>query len=333
MTDAPGLNIIELVEKFQRALASKDAATLARLIDAYMGAYDNLRGKVEALALKLEQTGALSQGELVKLAQYKSLIDGVEREVTKYSVYLETELSATAKQAIALAGQNVNTILAELVAGDKRLVAYIQSLNPRVVETLLAFLSPEGELFRRLSGYGAEAARRISQAIIEHVTLGRNPKVLAASLVRDKLGMTLTDALRTARTVQLWSYREATRANYIANNKIVTGWIWFAHLPSACPACVAKHGTFHTVDERLDDHYSGRCAMLPQTILNPDFTIQTGEEWFSQQPEAMQKQILGKGKYEAWKAGKFNFADIAVHTDDAVYGSMNVEAALKDLVK
>jgi len=333
MSEQPLPNIIQLTEQFQAALAAKDAATLQRLVNAYTDMYSRLKVNIENLAMKIELAGGeMTFGQIQRLTQYKDLMTQIERQVTDYSGFLKTELSTAAKNSIATAGSDAKIMLAELLGGDARIVARIQSLDPRVVENLLAYLSPEGELFNRLSNYGAEAAIRASQSIVTSVGLGRGPLVLGAEL-RKVLGMTLTDALRTARTVQLTSYRESTRANYIANSNVVKGWIWHAKLDGlTCASCVAQHGTRHELSERLDDHYNGRCAMIPVTITNPNPDIQTGEAWFKEQDEATQRKILGPGKYDAWKAGKFELMDVSQQRPDAVYGTMRTAAPLKDLV-
>ena len=73
--------------------------------------------------------------------------------------------------------------------------------------------------------------------------------------------------------------------------------------------------------------------MLPVTILNPTGAgVERGEVWFNSRPEAEQRQILGSGKYDAWKAGKFGFEQLSKHTDDVAFGKMWVETPLKELV-
>jgi hypothetical protein len=58
----------------------------------------------------------------------------------------------------------------------------------------------------------------------------------------------------------------------------------------------------------------------------------SGEEWFNAQSEATQRDMLGPGKYEAWKDGKFEFGDLSKTVDDPVYGPMRQEATLKELM-
>jgi hypothetical protein len=197
---------------------------------------------------------------------------------------------------------------------------------------LLGFLSPNGTLYERIGKLAETNAQNVAEKILEGVSLGYNPKKIAG-IIRDELGGGLTDALRMTRTVQLWSYREATRANYINNSDVIEGWIWYADLPGEpCMACIAEHGSFHTLDETLDDHYNGRCTMIPVVAGMPGIVDQTGEDWFNELPESQQRGLMGDSKYEAWKENKFEFGQLATKHSDDVYGQMTTETALKDLL-
>jgi SPP1 gp7 family putative phage head morphogenesis protein len=168
--------------------------------------------------------------------------------------------------------------------------------------------------------------------MLEGITLGYNPKKIARAF-QESYGRGLTDALRMVRTAQLYSYREASRASYTANSDVVEGWIWSATLDGlTCMSCVAQHGTVHSMDERLNGHHNCRCAMVPKVILFPSAISEVGEGWFAKQPEAVQRKMMGPGKYEAWKAGKFDLSQLSIEREDKVYGAMRGEAALKDLL-
>jgi hypothetical protein len=91
------------------------------------------------------------------------------------------------------------------------------------------------------------------------------------------------------------------------------------------------HGIIHGLDETLNDHHNGLCAMLPYLGgRNP--VTQGGETWFSNLDKATQIKMMGQSKWDAWTAGKFQFADITGTHDDPVYGSMRIERSLKDLL-
>ena len=316
--------IIDLAKQFRDRLLKLDEQAMGRLVSSYQGLYSRLKDKIDLFLLAYGQLEDPTRSQIAKLARYGELIRAIEDELTRYSAYAQVEISNGARLAIEQAIANSAAYLK--VYG----ITAPQTVPAQAIETMLGFLQPDGVMFQRLSRLAGTYAQEIADAILEGVGLGYNP-VKVAKLIENSLGMGLTDALRWARTSQLYAYREATRANYIANSDVVQKWVWWAELDGeTCASCIAMHGTLHDLDEVLDDHYNGRCAMLPYT---GDIPIQeTGEDWFNKQDEATQKQIMGDAKYEAWKEGKFEFGQLSSeHTDD-VYGLMRGETPLKDLI-
>jgi len=186
--------------------------------------------------------------------------------------------------------------------------------------------------------YGAYHADSIAQALKDLITntlsTGQGQSLIANIMRQAELIITnaLADAIRLVRTSLLYSYREATRLNYSANG--VTQWQWLAQLDDrVCMSCVVMHGTIHSIDETLNDHHNGRCAMIP--IVDGELLVEenAGQTWFNGLGQTQQKAMMGKGRYEAWKAGNFELPAISTFYDDAVYGQMRREASLKDLVK
>jgi len=325
MTD----DVLALAEQFRRALVSNDIAAERRLIAAYQGLYARVRDLADALVLEIAKDENMTPAQVRRMERYGRLLKTVEGELTDYGAFVKTEMSVAAREAIRVGEANARALVA-IAFGDKQLAAKFNVLNTAVIEELLGFLSPEGELYKRLGGLPAYTADQVANAILEGVGLGKNPKTIARGLT-DAFGMGLTDSMRMMRTVQIYSYREANRASYIANGDVVQKWIWYADLRQACPSCIAMHGTVHDLSERLNDHHNGHCAMLPLVIgaKNP---IAPGEDWFTQQPEAYQRQLLGKSKFEAWKGGAFQFGDLVDTHNDAVYGEMRSVAPLWKLL-
>jgi hypothetical protein len=339
--------MIDLAEKLRADLLKRDAAAMKRVVEAYQQIYSRVELEVENLVNKiLASGGEMTKGQIQRLAQYKQLLETVEAEVDDFGVWYKMNTRAEAVGLITKAGQDAKLLISEAVAGDARITATIQSINPKVIESLLGFLDSNGELWKYWSKgeAGTEAAARIAQVITENIGLGKNPAAYKTALAKaldpkawqnkiaEAMGKSLTSALRTSRTVQLWSYREANRANYQANSHVVKGWQWFAELDGACMACIVMHGTIHTLDESLDDHWNGRCAALPITIFSDTNEIQTGEAWFKEQTPERQEELLGPGKYEAWKEGKYELSQVARHTEDNTFGRMLNITPLKDLV-
>ena len=326
MTDT----VIELAEKFKTALSRNDLGAQRRLITAYKGLWATIKEKVDTLVLAISATDDITPAQVQRLKYYGTLLDGIREELGRYSAYSQVEMSTAAREAIRL-GEGNARILTAASLGDTAIASRLNRINPVAIEKLLGFLTPGGELFKRLNGMPNYTADQVANAIVEGVGLGKNPAAIAKAITKS-MGMALTDSMRTTRTVQLWAYREANRASYLANNDVVQGWIWYADVAKACPACLAMHGTVHEHSETLDDHHNGGCAMLP-LVIGAKNDIPSGESVFRQLSEAEQKQRLGAEKWQAWQDGKFEFGQLATTHTDEVYGQMRSVASLKDLLQ
>ena len=215
-------------------------------------------------------------------------------------------------------------------------------LPTEAVEQMLGFLGSDSPLHGALTKeLGPNVAKNVGQAMTKGIALGWNPRKVATFITK-QWGAGLTWSMRTVRTAQLWSYREATRASYLANQRIVKGWTWSAALDDrTCMSCIALDGTWHPNTETLNDHHNGRCAMLPDTVTYRDLGLdvdtptddtENGREWFKKQPEATQQKMMGQGTWEAWKRGDFEFGKLSQPYDDAVYGTMLRQATLEQLM-
>jgi len=291
--------------------------------------YSRLQDKIELLADDLGKRD-LTERELLRLHHYQSLIKQVKAELNTFQTFTATTLENAATEAVGLA-QNHSLRLMAASAESVGLTAQFNRLPKNAIIRLLGFLDRDGPLFDRLNKLAGSNAEHVASEIVQMVGLGMGPREIAEH-IRDALGGGLTDALRMTRTVQLYSYREATRAYYVANSDVVSGWVWHAELDdNTCASCIAQHGSVHPLTETLNDHHNGRCAMVPS--IGGDNPVAPGRDWFDSLSEAEQRSILGKGRYEAFKAGKFEFSDLSKERPDDVYGKMRSEATLKELVK
>lgn len=173
-------------------------------------------------------------------------------------------------------------------------------------------------------------AANIGEQIQTAVSLGRSPRETAVIIANS--GMPLKDALRVTRTTQVYAQRQGTRSLYERSG--VSQWIWSANIgnPRTCMACIAMHGTVHPVTEVLNDHHNGRCAMIPVTptweALGFDSggepRYETGVDWFNRQDMATQEQVMGKGLFEAFQRGEFDFSPDTVvgEYQNDIFGTM-----------
>jgi hypothetical protein len=328
MTDQSINNIVELANQFRKALEQRDNKALSQIIKAYGDMYARLQDKIKVLTLEMANMEGINAAKVRKLDSYKSLVVSIEKELTKFQGYAPTVMQQAASDAIKMGVTNARLLT---LAGNPALAASFKNLNPKAIENLISYFGEGSPLMARLDKLAGTNALNVANTIIDNVALGKNPKTIAG-LIKNSLGGGLTDALRMTRTVQIYSYREANRASYVANSDIVRKWIWYANLgANCCMSCVSMHGTEHDLSETLDDHHNGECTMLPLTI-GMENHVTSSESWFKEQPEAMQKQMMGDTKFEAWSSGKFEFNQLSKETENDIYGMMRTVTPLKDLI-
>lgn len=324
-------DIILMAQQFREAVMRQDARALERLIRAYAAIATRLKGKIDALVLQIGSMEGITVGQLARMDRYINLLADVQKELVKFSGVVEFEITTGTRWAINQAGLDARNLISVGSGNNPMVTASFNRLPNSVIETLLGFLQPDSPLFQRLEQLSPATAERIANALIEGVGLGYNPTKIARA-IDNAFGMGLTDAMRMTRTAQLWAYREANRATYMVNGDILQGWIWHADLGGACMACTAMHGTIHPVEETLNDHHNGRCTPVPLVIGAPNPVELTGQDWFEEQPEDMQRKMMGVGKFDAWQSGQFQFDQLVGSHTDGVYGDMRIEATLESLM-
>ena len=320
--------IFALIARQRDEALKLDAETLRQVINAYGNMYAGLEGDVDALALAIDRLEEPTLRQVQALPQYKRLIKNSGVALDKFTSYLETAIAAAALASIGL-GLSHSSALVNLFAGGG-----FQGVEANVIRELLEYLRADGPLYTRLRLLTGATVDQVIQAIIDGVSSGYNPRRIA-SLIQEYFGRGLTDALRNVRTVQLWSYRDAARGNYIATDGVVQGWIWYAELgdPRTCMSCVAQHGTVHPLNEQMNDHYNGRCVGLPYIPEFGNMVEQNGIDWFNSLSEAQQKEMMGLAKWQAWKDGKISLDQISQEVENDVYGKMRNEASLKQMLE
>ncbi len=343
MPDHP---VIDAAQQFREQLLRGERQQAMRYVQAYAQIARDLQDQIDALAAELALMDEPKAWKVAQLARWKSLKAQIAREIDKFGAFVATDLQAQIAEQVALGLQHAEQLT---LAGIPKPLADAIRLNwnrlpAEAVLRMLGFLQPGSPLNESLtSQLGAAVAEQVSKALLRGIALGWNPRRVAAYMARE-LGQGLAWALRTARTAQLWAYREASRAAYVANNDIVEGWIWHAKLDDGrtCMSCISMHGTLHKPDEVLNDHHNGRCAMVPVTkswealgfkgLPDTRPTVQAGQDWFEGLSAAQQQQHMGGSMWDAWQAGEIGWDDFSREHPDPTYGLMRSMPSLKELL-
>lgn len=308
-------DFLAIIKRIQSLINKSEQKYTNQIIEAYTKSYKTIQPHIDKLTLYIEAHPDITQTGIKRSKEYHELIDVTEKELNGFVDYARITIG------IAIGASALLALNSASQWGMK-------PVPPSALEVVTRFLQPDTALYDRIGLWAGNAQQGVIDAIIEGVGLGRNPRVIAQEITK-AYGVSLTDAVRTTRTTQLWASREATRLNYIANG--ITGWIWMAELDDVtCGACAAMHGTVHDVTEQLDGHWQCRCAMIP--ITAGEAITQSGEDFFNNLSEEQQDKMLGIGKAQALRDGKIAFNDLAQKVDDKTFGHMTTETPLKDLI-
>jgi len=320
-------------DQFLRRLAATDRQSAERLRIAYERNVSATRRLLTDLRREAAKTG-MGTADLARLPLLQTLRDTFRDGLNRMTITLDRE----ARRATANgAGAGREYAGASLRAVGVTANGFAQPS----VETLRAMIPyVDSKAFQDyLARFGKNNADYLGNLILVNASRGISPLQTASQISRYVDNYPLHQARATVRTLQLWSARAGTMAIYRANSDIVTGWIWSADLgPNTCMSCVAMHGTFHGLDEILNDHWNGRCAPVPVTSTRADLGFSSGQEvmtgidWFMGLSDEQQRDMMGPGMHDAWSAKLFGLTDIPKVTYDPIYGAMRGASPLKELV-
>ena len=268
------------IRRFRGDLLRRERSAASELVRAYGTAWQRIQ---EGLSkLDVEYQAMKAQGETPGMAwiyehnRLQALRARVEGELNKFAQFAEDKVRGEQETAIRTAGKNAEAIV-QRMAGEAGLTIDWNRIDKSAVETILGAVQQGTPLARLFARFGADAAQRAGDALVQGMLLGKNPRAIAPEL-RQTLAVNLARALRISRTETLRAHRLATQANYRANSDVVQGWIWSATLDTTtCAECWAMNGTHHSNDEYLDGHPNCRCAMIPD-VKGYDLSVQSGAE-------------------------------------------------------
>lgn len=348
----PRPNAIQAARKFREQLSQQEAASAERMGTVYARLYQSLLGDAQSLAEQLAGMDKIDRETVMRLARVKSLLAQTADQVARFGGTAQSEVILIENQAIQQGIADALKLM-ELSLPDlppaiaRQITGSFVRLHPDAIEAAAGLMGPDSPLRERLeAGFGEYVAGQVEAHFLDGIGTGMRADQITALIGRNLqtgLGSGLTSLLTTLRTAQIKSYQIANHSTYLANSNIVKGWVWWAALDNrCCLSCIAQHGTVHELSETLDDHHNGRCAPIPQTVTYADLGLdipedttppETGPEWFGRQSAATQRELMGPGMFEAWKAGQFDFRDISQKYNDPVYGELLRQASLKDLTE
>uniref|UniRef100_A0A6H1ZC49 Putative capsid morphogenesis protein n=1 Tax=viral metagenome TaxID=1070528 RepID=A0A6H1ZC49_9ZZZZ len=341
-----------MIAQFQAERDALAQGAMTQLQDSYRRVYLGLKREQDALLAQIvaRRTAGqeVSAAWLRRQQNYKRLLRETEDQIQRYAAVIEDAVGRGQYAQAMLAQAQAEQLVQAALGGfppefQAQIMGTFNRMPKEAIEAMVAALQADSPLVTQtLASFGKDAAKGVGDALLKNILAGRHPYATAREMVK-AWGVSLTRAMTISRTEHLRAHRMATLAGYRNNEHIVRGWIWYASLePNTCLGCMAMHGTRHPLTETLDDHPNGGCAMIPITpsweelgftdMPETRLDIPTGESWFGKLTETAQRGYMGDTLYEGWKAGSFDFSQLAKETHNLAWGRTITQAAIKDVM-
>jgi SPP1 gp7 family putative phage head morphogenesis protein len=329
---------VRLANRFRDALRAYEAVQTAEMARRWLAVEDALEGRIVALAedvaARREAGEEVTPARLYRLTRYRVLLAQTGAQIRRFGGDAEDLIDRTQRLVAGRGAQDALALVQAVArdAGVRSIRVDVMGLNAAAVENIVALARAGRPLSELLEAAYPLAAQAITDRLVEGTALGWNPRETARIVRRDGLSAGLQHVLLVARDQQNRAYRTASLQQY-RQSGVVTGYRRLAAKNDrTCAACLALDGREYPTDELMPLHPQDRCTMVPTVRGLPPVQYETGEAWFTRQPEAVQREILGPGRYEAWQAGRFAFEELASVRENDVWGASAQVTPLRELV-
>lgn len=239
------------------------------MLRAYAPAHEAIKLQLAAITRKIEDAveagRPLGRSWLFQQSRAEALEAQIQKAMAGFSPKAESIVRANQMHGVSRGMANSRELVVEAVVPSRApsVVSRWDVLPRSAVESMVGFSANGSPLRALFDELGPEVSRSIRDELLKGLSLGRNPRRVAAA-VNARSGMGLARALTISRTEMLRSYRETTRLSFEQNSDIVQGWIWLsARQPNTCAACWAMDGKVFKTGDAMPSHPNCRCTMVP----------------------------------------------------------------------
>lgn len=283
----------------------------------WLGVMRGMEDEIGAIARTMAQRRAqgleVTAGYLYRTQRYQALLQQAYGQFIRYEDFA-ADLIGRNQALFARLGREYGLGLLDML--EPGIGGGFERLSVGAIENMAGFVSPGSPLRSLLADAWPQAIQQTTGALVKGVALGYGPERIA-KMMNQGMSSGLYRSMVIARSETQRAYRTAKQSVW-AESGLVEGMQRVAtHDRRTCPACLMRDGEFIPITETMAEHPNGRCQMVPCRSRKELHKWQYGEQWLEEQPTATQVSILGRGRYDAWQAGKIDLRDIpAVQTND-----------------
>lgn len=314
----PDSEVVLQMRRQRAALLRQEQEQMTQMARAWVSVERALDAQMVALSSEMhdiaEGGGVVSPELLWQHRRYQLLLNQLNEQLAEYSQYAEGIITDRQRAMLQRGIADSSQLLA-----SQGVTAGFNRLPVEAVENMVGLAGNGSPLRALIAATWPDAADGITQALINGIALGWNPRKVARAM-QDGSTRSLDRMMTIARTEQLRAYRESSLQNYRSSG-VVRGYQRIAaHDSRVCPACLMLEGTVYPLETTMATHPNCRCGMIPLVIRVSDPSWLKGEAWFVQQLPERQKSILGPGRYDAWQRGIFGLEEVVTVTPNVLWG-------------
>lgn len=323
--------VIEVMRQFAADIAARESVQVAALVRAWLHIEDKLEADLNALASDMAAERAagrvVSQAKLARYARYQALLGQLREEVASFGAFAVDSIT---EQQLTLAGLGLEQAAEAIALQLPTAGVAFDRLPISAVRNMVGLAGDGSPLKKLLANAYPDAVEGMTNALIRGTALGWHPTKTARAM-RDGTEMGLQRSLTIARTEQLRVYRASSDVQFAASRVVRAKRRLAAKSERTCLACLVRDGEVIPPNEPAFDHVNGRCSFVPVLIGVDVPKWQSGRQWFESLSEATQREMMGKGHFEAWRDGAITLDDLVKITHDPTWGKSLGIRPLKEM--
>lgn len=325
--------VVRNLRNFRVRLLAREDAQLERLTRGWLRIERRLADKMELLAfqiLEAQRSGDVITEQLIRrMTRYQELQAQMKERILAFVDGEATADIAREQRIFASLGlEAAQGVIADNFIGIA--VPNFNRLPVEAFESLFGMLGDGSPLNTLLREAYPDALDGVITGLLDGVARGLGPVQVAREMAHG-MGLGLERITLIARTEQLRMWRMSSTQQYRDSGLNGVQRRLAAKDGEVCMACLLLDGEIIPLDEEVDDHPRGRCTSIFQVEGAQEVQWEKGQEWFENQPESVQRDMMGPGAFEAWKDGRLQLGDLVTHSHSDVWGSAPQVASLRSL--
>jgi SPP1 gp7 family putative phage head morphogenesis protein len=324
--------VLDVMEAHRAALLRADEAAMRLMAQRWLQVEAQLQAQIDALTLELAaRQGPVTMGQLTRMRRYVALQNQVADQLDGYASFVESNITRRQMDA-GLQALEQSSLSINATAADAGIQIQFDRLPASSVERMVGLAGDGSPLRTVLTDAGRQGADALANELVRGMALGLNPREIARRAMRQGLASSFTRMVTISRTEVNRVARQTTQDSY-QHSRVVRAYRRLAaHSSRTCVACLALDGRTYPLGTPFEEHVNGRCTMIPVLTTGTPIQFQTGPQWFAQQPESVQRSMMGPGRWDLWQQGRITWDDLVTIHESERWGNSPQVTPLSVLV-